>query len=105
LNIVLEKTGKLCEEVHGTLLQRGFSFKSVAIVTVLVDMSIHSKSDILEIPTNDLDVFKKTVKTLLERFLDESRLEIRRVGVKVSNLVKEERKPRQITSVIESKVT
>jgi DNA polymerase IV (DinB-like DNA polymerase) len=85
LNVVLEKTDKLCEEVHATLVQRGFSFRSIGIVTVLVDMSIHSRSEALEIPSNDLDVLKKTVRTLFERFLDESQLEIRRVGVKVSN--------------------
>jgi DNA polymerase IV (DinB-like DNA polymerase) len=104
LNVVLEKADKLCEEVHATLVQRGFGFKSVGIVTVLMDMSIHSRSETLEIPTNDLDVLKKTVRTLFERFLDESRLEIRRVGVKASNFVKKERKQRQITSFIDSNV-
>jgi len=104
LNIILEKTDKLCEEIHGTLVQHGFCFKSAGIIMVMVDMSVHSRSDTLENPTSDLNVLRKTVKTLFERFLSESQLEIRRVGVKVSNLLKEEPTQKQITSFIGSNV-
>lgn len=104
LNVVLEKTDKLCEDVHAALVRRGFSFRSVGIVIVMVDMSIRSRSDTLEIPTSDLDVLKKTVRTLFERFLNESQLEMRRVGVRVSNLASEERKQQQITSFTDSNV-
>ncbi len=100
LKVILEKTNQLCDEVHAKLVQRGLSFKSVGIVAVMTDMSIRSRSKTLENPTNELEVFKKTVKELFEKFLNESELEARRVGVKVSNFVKEQERQKQITDFI-----
>ncbi len=89
LKIILEKTNQLCDEVHEKLVQRELSFKSVGVVAVMIDMSVRSRSKTLENPTNDLEVFKKTVQELFERFFTETELEARRVGVKVSNFVKQ----------------
>ena len=100
LEAILERTNQLCDEVHAKLMQRGFSFKSVGIVAVMTDMSIRSRSKTFESPANELEVLKKTVKELFERFLNESELEVRRVGVKVSNFVKEQEKQKQITNFI-----
>jgi len=101
LKIILEKTNQLCDEVHAKLVQRGLSFKSVGIVVVITDMSIHSRSKTFENPTNELEVLKKTVKELFEKFLNESELEARRAGVKVSNFVKEQERQKQITNFTE----
>jgi len=101
LGVILEKTNELCDEVHGRLVQRGLSFKSVGIVAVMTDMSIRSRSKTFESPTNELEALKKTVKELFERFLNESELEARRVGVKVSNFVKGQERQKQITNFIE----
>jgi len=101
LKVILEKTNQLCAEVHAKLVQRGLSFKSVGIVAVITDMSIRSRSKTFESPTNELEVFKKTVEELFEKFLKESELKVRRVGVKVSNFVKEQERQKQITNFIE----
>jgi len=98
LKIILEKTNQLCDEVHAKLVQRELSFKAVGIVAVMTDMSIRSRSKTLENPTNDLEVFKKTVQELFEKFLNETELEARRVGVKVSNFVRQQEKQKQITN-------
>ena len=100
LKVILQKTNQLCDEVHAKLVQRGLSFRSIGIVAVMTDMSIRSRSKTLESPTNELEVFKKTVKELFEKFLNESELEARRVGVKVSNFVKEQEKQKQITNFL-----
>jgi len=100
LKVILEKTNQLCDEVHAKLLQRGLSFKSVGIVAVMTDMSIHSRSKTFESPTVELEVFKKTVKELFEKLLSGSELEARRVGVKVSNFFKEQERQKQITNFI-----
>jgi len=100
LKVILEKTNQLCDEVHARLMQRGLNFKSVGIVAVMTDMSIHSRSKTFENPTSELEVFKKTVKELFEKFLNESELKARRVGVKVSNFVEEEERQKQITNFI-----
>jgi len=101
LKDILEKTNQLCDEVHAKLMQRELGFKSVGIVAVMTDMSIRSRSKTFENPTNELEVFKKTVQELFEKLLKESELEVRRVGVKVSNFVKQQKKQKQITNFIE----
>jgi len=100
LKIILEKTNQLCNEVHAKLMQRELSFKSVGIVAVMTDMSIRSRSKTLENPTNKLEALKKTVQELFEKFLNETELEARRVGVKISNFVKQQEKQKQITNFV-----
>ncbi len=100
LRVILEKTDQLCDEVHAKLVRRELSFKSVGIVVVMKNMSIRSRSKTFESPTNKLGVLKEAVKELYEKFLNESELEARRVGVKVSNLVKEQERQKQITNFI-----
>jgi DNA polymerase IV (DinB-like DNA polymerase) len=97
---ILKKTNQLCDEVHAKLVQRELSFKSVGIVAVMTDMSVRSRSKTLENPTNELKVLKKIVKELFEKFLNESELEARRVGVKVSNFVKTKERQKQITNFL-----
>ena len=98
LKAVLEKADQLCNEVHARLLPRMLGFKSVGIVAVMTDMSIRSRSKTFENPVNRLEVLKKTVKELLEKFLNESELELRRVGVKLSNFVNEQQAQKQLTT-------
>jgi len=100
LEVVIEKANQLCDEVHARLVQRGLSFKSVGIVAVMTDMSIRSRSKTFESPTNESKVLKRTVKELFERFLNESELQVRRAGVKVSNFVKERERQKRITNFI-----
>jgi len=101
LQIILEKTNQLCNDIHAELLQRRLSFQQVGIIAVMTDMSIRSRSRNLENPTTELETFKRIVKELIERFLKQSEMEIRRVGVKVSNFVKEQSKQKQLTLFIE----
>ncbi len=98
LDVILEEADKLCEKVYAKLLDRGLNFRSVSILVVASDLGVHSRSKTFESPTKDLEVFKKTVGELFQKFLSESDVEARRVGVKVSNLAKEEKKQKQITS-------
>jgi nucleotidyltransferase/DNA polymerase involved in DNA repair len=56
----------------------------------------------LETPTRDIDALRKTVRELFEKFLGESKLEIRRVGVKISHFVKEETEQKKLTGFFQS---
>jgi nucleotidyltransferase/DNA polymerase involved in DNA repair len=56
----------------------------------------------LETPTRDINALRKTVQELFEKFLSESDLEIRRVGVKISHFVKEETKQKQLASFFQN---
>jgi len=102
LKIILEKASQLCDDVHANLMERGLRFKSVGITAVMTDMSTRSRSKTFESPTDELEFLEKIVKELFERLLNEEpELEARRVGVKVSNFVKERNRQKQITDYVE----
>ncbi len=101
LEAVLKKTSGLCDEIHAELSRRRLRAKQVGIIVITKDMAVHSRSKTLEQPTSDLEAIKKNVRDLFEKFLRESGLEARRVGVRVSGFVKEERQ-KQLRAFIPS---
>jgi DNA polymerase IV (DinB-like DNA polymerase) len=98
LMAVLEKSNQLIEDIQKELVQRNISFKQVGIIAIMTNLSVRSRSKTLETSTSDAEVLRKTVRELFEKFLGESELEIRRVGVKVSQFSKEEREQKRLTS-------
>jgi DNA polymerase IV (DinB-like DNA polymerase) len=98
LAFILQKTDELTEDVAKDVAEKNLSFKQVAIYVVLTDLSSKSRSVTLEQPAKDIETIKRYVKELLGRFLSETQLEVRRVGVKVSDFSREEPRQRQLTS-------
>jgi DNA polymerase IV (archaeal DinB-like DNA polymerase) len=97
LAFILQKTDELTEDVFKDVTERGLSFKTVSIYMVMVDLSSKTRSVTLEQPAKDKETIKKNTKTLFDKYLAESTLEIRRVGVKVSGFSREEPRQRQLT--------
>jgi DNA polymerase IV (DinB-like DNA polymerase) len=102
LTLILKKISQLIEDVGKELVQRKLGFKQVGIIAIMTDLSVHSRSQTLEKSSNDMEILRKTVKELFEKFLGESELEIRRVGVKISHFSKEETKQKQLSSFFQS---
>jgi nucleotidyltransferase/DNA polymerase involved in DNA repair len=100
LNFVIEKTDQLCGEIHNTAQQQNIAYKTVGIILITTDLAVYTRSKTLENSMRDIIVLKKVVKELFEKLLNETSLEARRVGVKISNFVKEETSQRQLTSFI-----
>jgi len=105
LTLILEKTSQLTEDVWKELAERKLGFKQVGITAVMADLSVHSRSQTLEKAVSDVEVLRETVRELFEKFLGESELEIRRVGVKISRFAKEETKQKQLSSFFQSTQT
>jgi DNA polymerase IV (archaeal DinB-like DNA polymerase) len=101
LKVVLEKTDQLIDDLHRELMQRNVSFKQVAVITIMADLKVRSRSKTLDVATRDAATLRTVVRELFEKFLGESELNIRRVGVKISGLVKEEAEQRRLTSFFE----
>ncbi len=97
LDFILQKTDELTEFVYKEVSEKGYSFKTVSIYVVNVDLSSKTRSITLEQPAKDKETIKRNVQALFEKFLAESPLEIRRVGVKVSGFSKEEPKQKQLS--------
>ncbi len=79
----------LAGSVTGKLNQRELTCKSVAIIAILNDLSIHTKSKKLESPASDGNTIGDAAKELMNEFL-ESKPDaiVRRIGVKVAGLSK-----------------
>jgi DNA polymerase IV (DinB-like DNA polymerase) len=98
LEFILQKIDELTEDVYREASDKKLSFKVVSIYIVMTDLSCKSRSITLEQPAKDKETIKRNVRVLFEKFLGESPLEVRRVGVKVSGFSKEERRQKQLTS-------
>jgi DNA polymerase IV (DinB-like DNA polymerase) len=101
LDFILQKTDELIEDVHKDVSAKKLSFKTVSIYMVMVDLSSKTRSVTLDQPVKDKETIKRNTRSLFEKFLGESTLEIRRVGVKVSGFSKEEPNQRQLTTFFE----
>jgi DNA polymerase IV (DinB-like DNA polymerase) len=102
LDLIMEKVNELCDGVYARLVERGLTFKSVGIVVIMKDLTVHSRSKTFETPMNQLDVIKRGAGELFEKFLNESTDEARRVGVRISGLGKEEKIQKHITEFLGS---
>jgi DNA polymerase IV (DinB-like DNA polymerase) len=80
---------QLADSVTGKLKERGLTCKSVAIIAILNDLGIHTKSRTLESPSSDGNVIAEAAKDLMKEFLESKPDAIaRRIGVKVAGLSK-----------------
>jgi DNA polymerase IV (DinB-like DNA polymerase) len=76
---------KLCDDLHQAIVKDEILFKSVGIQFVNSDLSNRTKSRTLRNPTSSLDELKKTAIQLLKESLEDQRLPVRRLGVRVSD--------------------
>jgi DNA polymerase IV (DinB-like DNA polymerase) len=80
---------ELADSVSRKLAEEDMLCKSVGVIAVLVDLSIHSKSKSFETPTANEKLIKQSSVELMERMLQSMPAAIlRRVGVKLSGLSK-----------------
>jgi DNA polymerase IV (DinB-like DNA polymerase) len=98
LEYIIQKTDELTEIVFKEVTDKGYSYKTISIYMVNVDLSSKTRSVTLEQSAKDKETIRRNVRMLFERYLDESPMEIRRVGVKVSAFSKEEPKQKSLTS-------
>ncbi len=104
MNLITEKADQLCAEIQAEILHQGKKFKTITIIAIMTDLTTKSKSKTLDNPTGDLEMLKTTVKELFQEYLQESTLEVRRVGVKISNFSKEQKTQKQITSFFNKQI-
>ena len=101
LNAIMESSSGLCNDLHAKIMGEHLVFKTVGIIAITADINTHTRSRTLDSPTNSLELMKKTVQELFQKFLDESEIDLRRVGVKLSNLSAVENNQAQITRFFE----
>jgi DNA polymerase IV (DinB-like DNA polymerase) len=98
LEFILSKADEFVGDIQRELEQKHLSFRQVGILAILADLTVRSRSKTLEQPASDAGPVRRVVRELFEKFLPETDLEVRRIGVKVSGFVKEEPSQKQLTS-------
>ena len=81
-----ESLSELCKEVHKIVIKNNRMFKSVGIHFVQTDLTNKSKSKMLRNATNELEELEKNADQMLKEFLETQKTQIRRLGVRVSEL-------------------
>lgn len=77
----------LSNSVASKMKEKGMMCRSVAIIAILTDLSIHSRSKTLEQPTSDGKIIENSVQSLMKEFLESiPAATLRRTGVRVSEL-------------------
>jgi len=100
LGFIMETAELLCSEIQKLAVTERMNFRTVGIIAILKDLSAHTRSKTLENPTSSLEVLYENAKELFEKFFNETEGEARRVGVRVSNLSREQTNQKQLTSFI-----
>ncbi|MEM0367748.1 MAG: DNA polymerase IV [Candidatus Nitrosocaldus sp.] len=84
---MLDDLNTLSMDVHKSLVEQGLLFRSVGIMLVYEDLSMRSRARMLKHYSNSMDDIARYARVLLEEALEESSKPVRRLGVKVSDLV------------------
>ncbi|MCX9012970.1 MAG: DNA polymerase IV [Candidatus Methanoperedens sp.] len=89
LGIIFDAIDRLSEDVHRKLEARRLSFRSVSFIAISTDLKTRTKSRTLASPAKDLGTIRLTARELAREFITEHPVLLRRVGVRVANLIGE----------------
>lgn len=83
---ILTQLSPSIQDLHEKLVAKDLFFRTVAVIGIRPDLSIHSRSRTLETATNDYNILSRSAKDLLSILTSELG-GLRRAGVRVSDLV------------------
>ena len=86
MEVISNVLAELAADVHSQIVDKGLKFKAVSIMAIMEDLSTKSKTRTLDAITDSLDSMKNNANQLFRALLDKERKDVRRVGIKVSNL-------------------
>ncbi len=98
LAFIAEMTDVLAADVHADLLKRNVGFKQIGVIAFLADITVKSRSLTLEQSTKSIEILKKTARELLQRLLEDTDKDVRRIGVKISVFSREEKTQKLLES-------
>jgi len=98
VDFIMQRIDQQIDEIFTELTTKDLSFRQVGISAVMTDLSGKSRAKTLDRPAKDRETIHKAARELFEKYLAETDLEIRRVGVRVAMFSREERQQRQLTS-------
>jgi nucleotidyltransferase/DNA polymerase involved in DNA repair len=95
---MMQKVDQQIDEIYKEYTAKNLSYRLVGISAVMTDLSGKSRSKTLEKPAKDKETILKAARELFEKYISETELPIRRVGVRVGSFIREERRQQQLTN-------
>lgn len=95
---IAETTDALSVDVQADLAKRGVAYTQVGIVAFLADLTVRSRSATLNHPTKSLEILQNTARELVQKLLDGTDKDVRRIGVKISILKEDENAQKRLES-------
>ena len=77
-------------QIHKKLTASGKSFRTISAIGILTDLSMKTRSKTFDTPINDAKVIGESARLLIADLANSSGKDLRRVGVRVSELTDEE---------------
>jgi DNA polymerase IV (DinB-like DNA polymerase) len=87
LEEIFPEIEKLLDDVVAKAATDRLSFRTVSVIAVMEDLSVHSRSQSFDAPISATESARKACRILLQNLLGETSKSIRRVGVRLSTLV------------------
>jgi DNA polymerase IV (archaeal DinB-like DNA polymerase) len=100
LDFLMQKVDQQIDEIYAEYTTKHLSYRLVGISAIMTDLSGKSRSKTLEKPAKDKETIHKAARELFEKYLAETELPIRRVGVRVGSFIREEKQQQQLTSFL-----
>jgi DNA polymerase IV (DinB-like DNA polymerase) len=102
IDFIMQKIDEQIEDIYKEFCAKNMSYRLVGISAVMADLSGKSRSKTFEKPTKDKETVHVAARELFEKYLAETELPIRRVGLRIGIFVKEEKQQKQLSSFFQS---
>jgi nucleotidyltransferase/DNA polymerase involved in DNA repair len=84
--LLLGKLGELEAEAREWLMETKKSYKTLGVIFITDDLKTHTKSISFRNPKGWNEDISKEKETLVREFLEEQKMDVRRIGIKFGNL-------------------
>ena len=88
IQLISPLLGRLAEDVISKLNSRELSFRTVTVTVINSNFRMYTKSRTLNHPVHSKEILLETAHEIMNEFLSESRVNFRRVGIRVGDLQK-----------------
>ena len=90
LETILQKIGELAVDMKGRIEKKKVTFRTISIITIDTTLKAQTKSETIK-QTDDLETILRVARSLLKIFFEDNPgKKLRRVGIRVSNLMRKE---------------
>jgi len=100
--VIMTKINEQIEDIYQEFTPKNMSFRLVGISVVMTNLLGKSRSKTLDKPAKDKETIFNETQELFKKYLADTELPIRRVGVKIGSFVKEEPRQKQLTSFFQT---